>query len=56
MKRKKIKKLDKIAELEKRIEELEKRTSYISFYLPPTYNPPHYHMGQPCWNNPCVWN
>ena len=50
-----------IEELKKRIEELEKRPVYIPVY-PPIYNQPnyhntalHYHNGQPCYQNPCVW-
>ena len=56
---------DEIKELKKRIEELERRP--IPYYHPiiinnpPTPNIPppgvnvHYHNGQPCYQNPCVW-
>lgn len=53
---------EEIAQLKKRIEQLEARPSCP--YIPPAYAPnfllqywpqPHYHGIQPCYLNPCVW-
>lgn len=58
---------EEIKELKNRIEELEKRPTYIPYYppmlfpqqaipyFPKPFQPFHYHGLNPCYNNPCVW-
>lgn len=53
-----------IEQLKKRIEELERRPQLIPYLPPIITNPPshlpppsplHYHNGNPCFNDPCLW-
>jgi len=63
MKKKIIKKETKLQELERRIKDLENnRLIFVQNPNPPIVFPPplydqnlHYHNGQPCRNNPCIW-